>query len=124
MALVLVAEDDPDIRELVALKLGQNGFEVRAVGDGLAALEALRLNRPDLVILDVMMPGMSGLDVCRRLRADPDTRGTPVILLTARAQQADLLTGTDVGADDYVTKPFSPTDLLGRVRAVLGGDGA
>jgi DNA-binding response OmpR family regulator len=116
---VLVAEDDSDIRDLLVFKLTRDGFDVVAVGDGNSALEAISGHRPDLVILDVMMPGMSGLEVCRRLRAEPATRSLPVILLTARAQESDVDRGFDIGADEYVTKPFSPRALLSRVHAVL-----
>ncbi|WP_307844565.1 response regulator transcription factor [Actinotalea solisilvae] len=116
---VLVADDDPDIRDLVAFKLGTAGYEVEVVGDGLAALEHARARPPRLVLLDVMMPGLSGLDVAQQLRADPRTATVPIILLTAKAQESDVEGGFGVGADDYVTKPFSPRELLSRVRAVL-----
>ncbi|MCP2243577.1 response regulator transcription factor [Lentzea aerocolonigenes] len=119
MTAVVIAEDDADIRDLLVFKLMQDGFDVRAVGDGPAALDAVATERPDLVILDVMMPGMSGLDVCQRLRSEQATKNLPVILLTARAQEADVESGFGVGADDYVTKPFSPRELLSRVHAVL-----
>ncbi|WP_112268613.1 response regulator transcription factor [Lentzea terrae] len=119
MTAVLIAEDDADIRDLLVFKLMQDGFDVTAVADGSAALDAVAAERPDLVILDVMMPGMSGLDVCQRLRSEHATKTLPVILLTARAQEADVESGFGVGADDYVTKPFSPRELLSRVHAVL-----
>jgi DNA-binding response OmpR family regulator len=119
MTAVVIAEDDADIRDLLVFKLMQDGFDVRAVGDGPAALDAVATECPDLVILDVMMPGMSGLDVCQRLRSEQATKNLPVILLTARAQEADVESGFGVGADDYVTKPFSPRELLSRVHAVL-----
>jgi DNA-binding response OmpR family regulator len=119
MTAVLIAEDDADIRDLLVFKLLQDGFDVTAVADGPAALDAVAAERPDLVILDVMMPGMSGLDVCQRLRSEHATKTLPVILLTARAQEADVESGFGVGADDYVTKPFSPRELLSRVHAVL-----
>ena len=116
---VLVVDDDRDIRDLVTFKLEQAGYEVRQAEDGLQALEAVREWAPDLVVLDVMMPGLSGVDVTRELRADPATAGTPVILLTAKAQEADVETGFVSGADDYVVKPFSPRELVSRVQAVL-----
>lgn len=116
---VLVADDDRDIRDLVVFKLQQAGFVVDSAGDGLEALDLARSTRPDLLLLDVMMPGLSGVDVTRELRADPATARTPVILLTARAQEADVETGFATGADDYVVKPFSPRELLSRVQAVL-----
>jgi DNA-binding response OmpR family regulator len=119
MRAILVAEDDPDIRDLVALKLAQAGHHVNAVDNGVAALAAARDEHPDLAILDVMMPGMSGIDVCRELRSDPTTAHIPIILLTARAQEGDVEIGFGVGADDYVIKPFSPRELVSRVEAVL-----
>ena len=119
MAKIVVADDDADIRELVAFKLQQTGHEVVAVGDGAAAVEACQADVPDLVVLDVMMPGMSGLDACRALRLDAALAKVPVILLTARAQEADIEQGFNAGADDYVVKPFSPRELASRVAAVL-----
>ncbi|HJR38349.1 MAG TPA: response regulator [Nocardioidaceae bacterium] len=119
MAKIVVADDDADIRELVAFKLQQTGHEVVAVGDGAAAVEACQVDVPDLVVLDVMMPGMSGLDACRALRLDAALAKVPVILLTARAQEADIEQGFNAGADDYVVKPFSPRELASRVAAVL-----
>jgi two-component system phosphate regulon response regulator PhoB len=119
MVTVLLAEDDTDIRDLVTFKLRQQGYEVRAFEDGLSALASARDEMPDLALLDITMPGMSGLDVCRELRADPATADVPIILLTARAQESDIETGFSVGADDYVVKPFSPRELVSRVQAVL-----
>jgi two-component system phosphate regulon response regulator PhoB len=116
---ILVADDDMDIRDLVAFKLEQAGFDVTAVDNGLAALTAARLEPPDLVVLDVMMPGMSGIDVCRELRNDRSTSGLPIILLTARAQEGDVEVGFGAGADDYIVKPFSPREFVTRVEAVL-----
>jgi DNA-binding response OmpR family regulator len=116
---ILVADDDVDIRDLVAFKLEQAGFDVTAVDNGLAALTAARIEPPDLVVLDVMMPGMSGIDVCRELRNDRTTSGLPIILLTARAQEGDVEVGFGAGADDYIVKPFSPRELVTRVEAVL-----
>ena len=119
MTAILVADDDMDIRDLVAFKLEQAGFDVTAVDNGLAALTAARLEPPDLVVLDVMMPGMSGIDVCRELRNDRTTSALPIILLTARAQEGDVEVGFGAGADDYIVKPFSPRELVTRVEAVL-----
>lgn len=116
---VLVADDDEDIRELVVFKLTQVGFEVHAVADGLVALDAIRDLRPALAVLDVMMPGLSGIDVTRAVRKDILLDEVRIILLTARAQEADVQTGFGVGADDYVIKPFSPRELVSRVGAVL-----
>ena len=119
MARIVVADDDVDIRELVEFKLSTMGHDIVAVGDGAAAIEACRAQRPDLCVLDVMMPGVSGLDAIRMIRADPDLLDLPVILLTARAQESDVNTGFDSGADDYITKPFSPRELASRVEALL-----
>ncbi|MDT5030228.1 MAG: two-component system, OmpR family, alkaline phosphatase synthesis response regulator PhoP [Actinoplanes sp.] len=119
MAIVLVADDDADIRELVAFKLEQAGLEVIAVEDGQAALEQARARRPVLAVLDVSMPGLSGIDVCRMLRGDPATSGMLIIMLTARVQERDVEGGFSAGADDYVTKPFSPRELVSRIQALL-----
>ena len=119
MTAILVADDDTDIRDLVTFKLEQAGFKVTAVDNGLAALTAARDELPDLMVLDVMMPGMSGIDVCQELRRDSATATLPIILLTARAQEGDVEVGFGVGADDYIVKPFSPRELLNRVEAVL-----
>ena len=119
MARILVADDDVDIRELVEFKLSTMGHDIVAVGDGAAAVEACRAEKPDLAVLDVMMPGVSGLDAIREIRSDPSLADLPVILLTARAQESDVETGFDSGADDYITKPFSPRELASRVEALL-----
>jgi DNA-binding response OmpR family regulator len=119
MTAILVADDDMDIRDLVAFKLEQAGYDVVAVDNGLAALTAATENPPDLVVLDVMMPGMSGIDVCRQLRLEQGTKALPIILLTARAQEGDVEVGFGAGADDYIVKPFSPRELVSRVEAVL-----
>ena len=119
MARIVVADDDADIRDLVGFKLRQAGHDVETVEDGAAAVAAAQAARPDLVILDVMMPGMGGLDATRALRLDPALARVPVILLTARAQESDIEQGFGAGADDYVVKPFSPRELASRVAAVL-----
>ena len=119
MARILVADDDVDIRELVEFKLSTLGHEIIAVNDGAAAVDACREYKPDLAVLDVMMPGMSGLDAIRVIRSDEAMADIPVILLTARAQESDVETGFDSGADDYITKPFSPRELASRVQALL-----
>jgi DNA-binding response OmpR family regulator len=119
VTVVLVADDDADIRDLVAFKLEQAGFEVIAVADGQQALEQARTSRPTLAVLDVSMPGLSGIDVCRMLRADSATAGMMVIMLTARVQEQDVEGGFSAGADDYVTKPFSPRELVSRIQAML-----
>jgi CheY-like chemotaxis protein len=120
MARILIADDDSDLRLLISLKLESAGHQVVSVEDGSSAAESCRSMRPDLVVLDLMMPGMSGLEVCRFIRADPDLVHTPVILLTARAQAADIEAGMAAGVDEYLTKPFSPRDLATRVGSLLG----
>jgi DNA-binding response OmpR family regulator len=119
VARILVADDDVDIRELVEFKLSTMGHDIVAVGDGAAAIDACMAQKPDLAVLDVMMPGVSGLDAIRAIRAEPNLADLPVILLTARAQESDVETGFDSGADDYITKPFSPRELASRVQALL-----
>ena len=119
MPNLLIAEDDPDIRELITFRLTAAGHAVTAVEDGPSALDAAGQATPDLVLLDVMMPGLSGVDVCRALRGRPETADLPVILLTARSQEADVQAGFRAGADDYMTKPFSPRELVSRIDALL-----
>ena len=124
MTVVLVAEDDADIRELMVFKLEQAGFEVVPVADGPTALARARDRRPTLAVLDVSMPGLSGIDVCRMLRSEPATAGILIILLTARVQEQDVEGGFSAGADDYVTKPFSPRELVSRIQELLARAGA
>ena len=116
---ILVVDDEASIRELVEHHLSKEGYKVLCAASGEAALKAARLKRPDLVVLDLMLPGMDGLDVCKALKADPETKGMRVVMLTAKGEEADIVAGLEVGADDYVTKPFSPRVLLARVKAVL-----
>ena len=116
---VLVADDDLDIRDLVVFKLSQAGYAVQAVSDGAAALAAIQDAPPDVAVLDVMMPGLSGIDVLRRVRQDPATADLGVILLTAKSRDSDVDAGFATGADDYIIKPFSPRELLHRVNVVL-----
>ena len=116
---ILVADDDRDILELVVFKLTQAGYDVVAVADGVAALAAIEANPPRLAILDVMMPGLSGIDVLRKLRANEATKDLDVILLTARSHDSDIDAGFVTGASDYVIKPFSPRELLHRVNTLL-----
>ena len=118
--VVLVADDDDDIRDLVAFRLDRAGYEVLRAGDGQEALDLAKEHKPDLAVLDVMMPKLTCYDVTRELRADAATSRIPVILLTARVQEADVARGFEAGADDYVKKPFSPQELKARVQAVLG----
>ncbi len=119
MASVLVVDDDPDVCDLVTYKLEQSGFDVRRASDGDAALREVAAQIPDLVLLDVMMPGISGLEVLQRWRANAETAVMPVIMLTAKAQENDVERGFELGADDYVVKPFSPRELARRVAAVM-----
>jgi len=119
MSTILLAEDDPDILHMVAYKLRRAGFEVVETTDGLAALDACRREPPDLVLLDVRMPRMDGIAVCRELRAGPRTGDLPIVMLTARARDQDRELALAAGATDYVVKPFSPRALVERVEAVL-----
>ncbi len=116
---VLVADDEPGIAGLVRDYLVRAGFRVLTAGDGPAALRLARAERPSLLVLDLMLPGLDGLDVARALRADPVTRKLPIIMLTARVEETDRILGLELGADDYITKPFSPREVVARVRAVL-----
>ncbi|GAA2061801.1 response regulator transcription factor [Streptomyces albiaxialis] len=118
-AHVVVAEDDEGQAELIRRYLDREGHAVTVVHDGRAALEALRRDRPDLLVLDVMMPRVDGLDVCRIVRAEEALADLPVLMLTARSTEDDLLLGLDLGADDYMTKPFSPRELTARARSLL-----
>lgn len=113
---ILVVDDDPKIVEVVSLYLKREGYRVWAAYDGYQALEMAREKRPDLIVLDLMLPGLDGMDVCRLLRDESDV---PILMLTARASDEDKLRGFDVGADDYLTKPFNPRELVARVRAIL-----
>jgi two-component system, OmpR family, phosphate regulon response regulator PhoB len=119
MSTVLVIEDEPDLAELVRFHLSRAGFAVEVAHSGRAGLDAIRRARPALVVLDLMLPDLSGTDVCRELRADAKLRDLPVLMLTARADEVDRVVGFELGADDYVTKPFSPRELVLRVRAIL-----
>ena len=119
MSHILIVEDDPDIAELVQRYLSRAGHTTDLVGGGDHALEAVASRPPDLVLLDLMLPGLDGLEVCRSLRRGAATRGLPIIMLTARTEEADRIAGLELGADDYVTKPFSPSELVARVGALL-----
>jgi two-component system alkaline phosphatase synthesis response regulator PhoP len=116
---ILVMEDEEDILELLKYNLGKEGYRVTAVGSGEEGLQAVQAALPHLILLDLMLPGVDGLEVCRRLKQDARTRPVPIVMLTAKGEEADIVTGLELGADDYVTKPFSPRVLLARVRAVL-----
>ena len=116
---ILVIEDERDIRELVRVNLEAEGFAVLEAGNGELGLALVKRERPAAVILDLMLPGLGGLEVCRRIRSDEETARVPVVMLTARSAEADKVVGLEIGADDYVTKPFSLRELAARVRAVL-----
>jgi two-component system phosphate regulon response regulator PhoB len=119
MSRVLVVDDEPDLLELVRYNLEKEGFRVDTARDAEEGLAALRRATPAAIVLDLMLPGSSGLEVLKRLRASPQTSGIPVIILTAKGAEADRVVGLELGADDYVVKPFSPRELVARVRAVL-----
>jgi DNA-binding response OmpR family regulator len=120
---VLVVEDEADIRRLICLYLERDGFRCRTAAGGTEALRALAAAPPDLVVLDLMLPELDGLELCRRIRGDPRTAAVPIIILTARTDEVDRVVGLELGADDYVAKPFSPKELVARVRAVLRRSG-
>ncbi len=119
MSLIFIVDDDPDVRDLVEYKLVQNGHDVLCATNGQDALRLVPEVMPELLLLDVMMPGISGFDVLETLRADASTRELPIIMLTAKAQEADTDRGFTLGANDYVLKPFSPRELMSRVSAQL-----
>ena len=116
---ILVVDDEPDILELVRLNLSQDGHSVDTAANGEEAMERMQKNPPDLVILDLMLPDLPGTDICREMRRDPALKDIPVIMLTAKGNELDRVVGFELGADDYVTKPFSPRELLLRVKAIL-----
>jgi two-component system, OmpR family, alkaline phosphatase synthesis response regulator PhoP len=116
---VLVVEDEEDIRELVSYNLLKEGYQVAGVASGEDALTSVEAKTPDLILLDIMLPGLDGLRVCRKLKDNPRFKSIPVIMLTAKGEEPDIVAGLNMGADDYVTKPFSPKVLLARVQAVL-----
>lgn len=116
---VLIVEDDADIRELIRYNLEQEGFKVREAATGEEGLVSARKKPPDVVLLDLMLPGIQGLEVCRRLRNLTETRTTPIIMVTAKGEEPDIVAGLEMGADDYMSKPFSTRELVARVRSVL-----
>src|SRR5918999_4173728 len=116
---ILVVEDEPDIRKLVQYNLAQERFKVLEAEDGEQALKIVQRDRPHLLILDLMLPGLSGIELCRILRDCTDTAKLPILMLTAKAGETDRVLGLEMGADDYLTKPFSPRELVARVRAIL-----
>jgi two-component system phosphate regulon response regulator PhoB len=117
--LILVADDDADVRELIVFRLERAGYEVLTAADGQTAVELALARRPDVCVVDVMMPKLDGYQVTERLRADPELAGMGILLLTASVEEAAVERGFDVGADDYIKKPFSPAELLGRVDGAL-----
>jgi two-component system, OmpR family, alkaline phosphatase synthesis response regulator PhoP len=119
MSQILVVEDDPDIADLIRHYLEKSGHAVQLLGSGAAVLPKVRADRPDLIVLDLMLPGLDGLMVCQALRSDPLTAAIPIIMVTARGDEADRIAGLELGADDYVTKPFSAKELSARVSALL-----
>jgi len=119
MERVLIVDDDPDIQRLVSYNLGQAGFEVATAGTGRNALEAVQKHPPDLIILDLMLPDVDGMEVCRTLRQRDSSRRIPIIMLTARGEEIDRVVGFELGADDYVMKPFSPRELVLRVKSIF-----
>ena len=118
MGRALVVEDEADVAELIRYHLTREGYEVSVVASGGDALKLARETTPDLILLDIMVPQLNGWEVCRRIKQEPDTRGIPVIMVTGRAEEGDKVLGFEMGADDYVTKPFSPRELVARARAV------
>ena len=116
---VLIVEDERDIRDLVLFHLQREGYQVSSASSGEEALRQVRHTPPDLVVLDLMLPAMGGLEVCRTLRQEPSTAALPIVMLTAKGDEVDRVLGLELGADDYIVKPFSPKELLARVRAVL-----
>lgn len=116
---ILVVEDDEDIAELLKYNLTREGYKVSCVTSGEESLKEVKANLPDLILLDLMLPGLDGLEVCRLLKRDAKTAHIPIIMVTAKGEEADIVTGLELGADDYITKPFSPKVLLARVRTVI-----
>jgi two-component system phosphate regulon response regulator PhoB len=116
---ILVVDDEPDLLELVHYTLTRTGYQVCCVKSGEEALTQVQSRLPDLIVLDLMLPGMDGLEICQRLKREPRTAAIPIVMLTARSEEADVVTGLELGADDYLTKPFSPRVLSARIKAVL-----
>jgi len=117
--LIMIVDDEPDIVELVSVNLKKNGFDVKGFEDGDAFFKGLKKRIPELVILDLMLPGTDGFEICKQLKNDPQYSSVPVIMLTAKSDETDKVLGLELGADDYITKPFSPKELVARVKAVL-----
>jgi phosphate regulon transcriptional regulator PhoB len=123
MKSILVVDDEPDIAALVSYNLNKEGFSVKSAADGEEALAIIRETRFDLIVLDLMLPGLHGMELCRILRSNPKTAHVPIIMLTARGDETDKVRGLETGADDYMTKPFSPKELVARVKAILRRSG-
>src|SRR4030042_1669333 len=116
---ILVVDDEENIRELVRYNLAREGYQVTTVGSGEEALKQAGAKLPNLIVLDLMLPGIDGFDVCRQLKSDPRTAHIPIVMLTVKGEESDIVVGLELGADDYITKPFSPKVLLARIKAVL-----
>ena len=116
---LIIIEDEPDILELLSYNLKRDGHEVSTASDGLSGLALVKREKPDLVLLDLMLPGMDGLEICASIKKDPQTQNTLIIMLTAKSEESDIVLGLGVGADDYIAKPFSPRELTARVNAAL-----
>ncbi len=116
---ILIVEDEEDILELVRYNLAREGYRVAGLTSGEEALKVIRKSHPDLVLLDLMLPGLDGLEICKILKGNPQTGHIPIIMLTAKSEDSDVVTGLEIGADDYITKPFSPKVLIARIRTVL-----
>jgi two-component system alkaline phosphatase synthesis response regulator PhoP len=119
MSKILIVDDEQDIVELISYNLGKEGFSTIKAYDGEAAIGLIRSGKPDLMILDLMLPKMNGLDVCKAIRRNPETANLPIIMLTAKGEEIDKIIGLEIGADDYITKPFSVKELVARVRSIL-----
>ena len=120
---ILVIDDDPVIQKLLSVNFEMEGYRVVTASDGVEGLAQVGVAKPDIILLDVMMPRMDGLAVARKLKSDPATKGIPIVLLSAKAQSTDIQSGLEAGAEDYVTKPFDPLELLDKVAALIGGAG-
>jgi DNA-binding response OmpR family regulator len=116
---ILVIEDEPDILEVITYNLEREGHKVIACRNGEQGLSRIRTDNPDLVVLDLMLPSMDGVEVCRRVKSDPVTRDIPIVMVTAKGEESDIVLGLGIGADDYITKPFSPRELVARIKVVL-----
>ncbi len=116
---VLVIEDDEDIQELVSYNLTKEGYQTTCVGTGEEGLKTVKSKLPNLVVLDLMLPGIDGLEICKLIKADPKTQHIPIVMLTAKGEESDVVTGLELGAEDYITKPFSPKVLVARIRTIL-----